>query len=177
MNDAQWYEESLALLELTPRAIVALVAALPDRLLLVNDGAGSWGPRQVLEHLVWGEVDDWVPRVRLILEEGERTAFIPFDREGGAKRYGTWSIDRVAAEFVRLRAESLQTLRGFRLGAAELAKRGLHPQLGPVTLRELIASWVAHDLSHLDQISRTLARQYKEDVGPWREYMRVLQDA
>jgi hypothetical protein len=177
VTDDPWYEDSLTLLAETPHVIVALVSSLPDRLLAANDGPGTWNPRQVLEHLVWGEVDDWIPRIRLILEEGERTAFIPFDREGGAKRYGTWPTETLAAEFLRLRADNLRTLRGLALGPAELARRGLHPSLGAVTMRQLIASWVAHDLSHLDQISRTLARQYKDAVGPWRAFMRTLQDS
>jgi hypothetical protein len=125
---------------------------------------------------VWGEVDDWIPRVRLILEQQERVAFTPFDREGGAKRYGDWSVDRLGAEFLRLRAESLATLRALTLGPEQLRLPGRHPSLGVVNMAQLIASWVAHDLAHLDQIARTLARQYAADVGPWRDFMRVLRE-
>src|SRR3954451_9394668 len=106
-----WYSQCLALLESTPHAIVALVGGLPPALLQATDGPGRWNARQVLEHLVWCEVDDWMPRVRLILAEQDRVAFTPFDREGGAKRYADWSLDRLGAEFLRLRAESLGTLR------------------------------------------------------------------
>ena len=176
MDKEQWYTQCLALLETTPQAIVKLVAGLPRPLLEATEGPGTWNARQVLEHLVWGEVDDWIPRVRLILEQQDRVAFTPFDREGGAKRYGDWSIDRLADEFLRLRAESLATLRALNLGPGQLRLPGRHPSLGVVNMAQLIASWVAHDLAHLDQITRTLACQYKADVGPWRDFMRVLRD-
>jgi hypothetical protein len=171
-----WYSQCLALLESTPHAIVKLVVDLPPALLQATDGPGTWNSRQVLEHLVWGEVDDWIPRVRLILEQQDRVAFTPFDREGGAKRYGDWSVDRLGAEFLRLRTESLATLRALTLGPEQLRLPGRHPSLGVVNLAQLIASWVAHDLAHLDQIARTLARRYTADVGPWREFMKVLRE-
>jgi hypothetical protein len=114
--------------------------------------------------------------VRLILEHQDRVAFTPFDREGGAKRYGDWSVDGLGAEFLRLRAESLTTLRVLKLGPEQLRMPGSHPSLGIVNMAQLIASWVAHDLAHLDQITRTLARQYTADVGPWRDFMRVLRE-
>ena len=176
MEKEQWYAECLALLESTPHAIVKLVAGLPPSLLQATDGPDTWNARQVLEHLVWGEVDDWIPRVRLILEQQDKVAFTPFDREGGAKRYGDWSVGRLGQEFLRLRAESLATLRGFNLGAEQLRLPGRHPSLGVVNMAQLIASWVAHDLAHLDQISRTLARQYTTEVGPWRDFMKVLRE-
>ena len=168
------YSNSLALLETTPKTIVSLVADLPEELLHATEGPGTWNARQILEHLVWGEVDDWIPRVRLILDHQDRVAFTPFDREGGAKRYGGWSLENVTLEFLRLRAENLEVLRAMRLGPDQLRLPGRHPSLGLVTLGQLIASWVAHDLAHLDQITRTLARQYTTDVGPWRDFMRVL---
>jgi hypothetical protein len=176
VDKGQWYSQCLALLESTPHAIVALVGGLPPALLQATDGPGTWNARQVLEHLVWCEVDDWMPRVRLILAEQDRVAFTPFDREGGAKRYADWSLDRLGAEFLRLRAESLGTLRALNLGTEQLKLPGRHPSLGIVNMAQLIASWVAHDLAHLDQIARTLARQYRTDVGPWRDFMKVLRE-
>lgn len=167
---------SLALLEHTPVAIASLVRSLPEDLLKATDGPGTWNCRQVLEHLVWGEVDDWIPRIRLILEQQDRTPFTPFDREGGAKRFGDWPLERVSEEFLRLRGENLAILRAMRLGPQQLRLPGRHPTLGLVTLAQLIASWAAHDLGHLDQISRTLARQYTTAVGPWRDFMRVLRE-
>jgi hypothetical protein len=176
VDKEQWYSQCLALLESTPQAIVTLVVDLPPALLQATDGPGTWNPRQVLEHLVWAEVDDWIPRVRLILEQQDRVAFTPFDREGGAKRYGDWSVDGLGAEFLRLRAESLATLRALNFGPEQLRLAGRHPSLGVVNMAQLIASWVAHDLAHLDQIARTLARQYTADVGPWRDFMKVLRE-
>ena len=172
----QQFSSSLALLEHTPQAIVRLVGSLPEELLNATEGPGTWTPRQVLEHLTWGEVDDWIPRIRLILDQQDRTAFTPFDREGGARRYGEWSLDAVTCEFLRLRSDNLAALHEMRLGPDELHLPGRHPALGLVTLGQLIASWVAHDLAHLHQISRTLARQYTAEVGPWRDFMRVLRE-
>jgi hypothetical protein len=176
MDKERWYAQCLGLLGSTPQAIVTLVADLPQPLLQATEGPGTWNARQVLEHLVWCEVDDWMPRVRLILEQQDKVAFTPFDREGGAKRYADWSVDTLGTELLRLRAESLATLRALNLGPDELRLPGRHPSLGLVNLAQLIASWVAHDLAHLDQITRTLARQYRTDVGPWRDFMKVLRE-
>jgi len=166
---------AIVLLKETPVAITRLVIALPAWLLDADDGPGTWSARLILQHLVWGEVDDWIPRVRLILQHQDRVTFTPFDREGG-RRYEDWPITRLGDEFVRLRAENLAILEGLRLGPDELRLPGRHPALGSVTLSQLIASWVAHDLAHLDQIARTLARQYTGQVGPWRQFMRALRD-
>ena len=164
---------ALILLRETPVAIVRLLTPLPDALLDATDGPDTWSPRVILQHLTWAEVDDWIPRVRLILEQQDRVPFTPFDRDGG-RRYDGWPIARLGDEFLRLREENLAILDGLRLGPAELQLPGSHPALGGVTMSQLIASWVAHDLAHLDQISRTLARQYTQQVGPWRQFMRAL---
>lgn len=164
---------SISLLENTPDSIVRLVAALPDWLLHRNEGAGTWNAYEVLQHLTWGEVDDWIPRVRLILEHQDRVAFTPFDREGGTKHYRDWLVQDLIVEFKRLRGENLRTLRAFELTDEQLSWPGKHPALGPVTLSELIASWVSHDLTHLYQITRIIALNYKEAVGPWTEFMGI----
>ena len=164
---------SIALLENTPESIVRLVEPLPEWLLHQNEGPGTWSPFEVMQHLTWGEVDDWIPRVRLILEHQDRVAFTPFDRDGGKKRYAGWSIENVIGEFKRLRADNLATLRGFNLTDEQLSWPGRHPALGPVTLSQLIASWVSHDLTHLYQITRTIAGDYKEAVGPWTQFMGI----
>jgi DinB superfamily len=164
---------SIALLENTPEAIVRLVAPLPEWLLHENEGPGTWSPYEVLQHLMWGEVDDWIPRVRIILEHQNRVAFTPFDRDGGRKKYAGWSTPDLIAEFKRLRAENLTILRGLGLTEEHLSLPGRHPALGPVTLSQLIASWVAHDLTHLYQITRTLAGSYKDAIGPWTAFMGI----
>jgi hypothetical protein len=166
---------SIAMLEHVPESIARLVESLPESLLHQDEGPGTWSPVQVLQHLIWGEVDDWIPRVRIILEHHDRVAFTPFDREGGHKRYGGWPVAKLAAEFRRRRAENLAILRGLNLTGDQLRLPGLHPALGPVTLSQLIASWVSHDLTHLYQITRTLAGAYEAEVGPWRQFMGIYQ--
>jgi hypothetical protein len=164
---------SIALLENTPEAIVRLISPLPDWLLHQNEGPGTWSPYEVLQHLIWGEVDDWIPRTRLILEHQDRVAFTPFDRDGGKKHYADRATPDLISEFKRRRLENLETLRAFNLTDEQLSLRGKHPVLGPVTLSQLIASWVSHDLTHLYQITRTLAGGYREAVGPWTAFMGI----
>lgn len=159
----------------TPMMLDALAGQLPDAWLQATDGPGTWSPAQVLRHLIWCEVDDWIPRARIILEHGAAVPFRPFDREGGEPRYARLTVSQLLGEFARLRAENLRTLDSFELDAEKLRLEGLHPELGRVTLDQLLSTWVAHDLSHLTQITRTLARQFRHAVGPWRQYMRVLQ--
>jgi hypothetical protein len=167
-------KDGRAQLERTPSVIRALVEPLPESWQHATDGPGTWSPLQVLRHLLWGEVDDWIPRVRLILEHRDRVAFAPFAREAGEVKYSGWTVGELLDEFRRLRADNLRTLDQMALGVEDLALPGLHPSLGRVTMGQLLATWVAHDLSHLTQISRTLARQYRNEVGPWIEFMRVL---
>ncbi len=163
-------------LSATPAAVDALLRPLPPVLLTATEGPGTWNPQQVLAHLAWGEVDDWMPRVRRVLARtGE--PFTPFDREAGFDRYAGWPLDRLRDEFRRLRAASLSELDSLALGPAELSLPGRHPEFGPVTLEQLLATWVTHDYAHLTQISRVLARHYGESVGPWRKYFSVLRPA
>lgn len=157
-----------------PGMLRGLVGALPDEWMVVTEGPGTWSPIQVLRHLAWCEIDDWLPRARLILEHQDRVAFSPFDREGGETRYAGWTASAMLDEFSRLRALNLRTLDELQLGEEHMSLPGLHPQLGRVTMGQLLATWVSHDFAHLTQISRTLARQYRDEVGPWREFMSVL---
>jgi DinB superfamily len=166
--------EARAQLERTPDLIRALVEPLPESWQHATEGPGTWSPLQVIRHLLWGEVDDWIPRARLILEHQDRVAFAPFDREAGELKYSEWTTGALLDEFSRLRADNLRALDQMALGAEHLALPGLHPTLGRVTMGQLLATWVVHDLSHLTQITRTLARQYRGEVGPWIEFMGVL---
>jgi DinB superfamily len=166
--------EAMGQLRRTPLVLQTLVAPLPESWLHATEGPGTWPPIQVLRHLVWGEVDDWIPRARLILNQHDRVPFEPFDRDAGEARYAGWSADALLEEFGRLRAANVETLEGMNLGVEDLALQGLHPELGKVTMAQLLATWVAHDLVHLTQITRTLARQFTDAVGPWREFMSVL---
>ena len=168
-------EHLRATLTVTPAVMSTLLTRLDPHLLHVNEGEGTWSPFQVLCHLVWGEVDDWMPRVRLLLEHGTDRPFTPFDREAGFGRYEGWPVDRLLNEFARLRTENLTALDALELTSSDLSRRGLHPQLGVVTLEQLLATWVTHDFAHLTQINRVLTRHYGEAVGPWRAFFSALQ--
>jgi hypothetical protein len=128
----------------------------------------------VVGHLINGEETDWVPRARIILEQGEAQPFEPFDRFAQFGRFAGWSLEQLLDRFAELRQANLDVVRGWRLTEAQLALKGRHPELGPVTLRELLATWAVHDLNHLAQISRVLAKRYTDEVGPWRAYLSVL---
>ena len=159
----------------TPDTLRALLAPLPEAWLTANEGHETWSPEQVLRHLIWCEVDDWIPRARCIAQHGTTVPFSPFDREGGESRYANLSVAELLDEFDRHRAGNLKALDDLALTGQSLTRTGLHPDLGTVTMAQLLATWVAHDLSHIVQISRTLATQYRDAVGPWRKYLRVLQ--
>ena len=168
-------EHGLAVLERTPGVLRTLLVGVPDDWVRNSEGPDTWSPRDVLGHLIEGEREDWIPRARIVVAQGPSTAFTPFDRLGH-RRWMTAadSIDTLVDVFAHLRAESLDTLRGWRLTPAQLALTGIHPEFGSVTLRQHLATWVAHDLGHLVQIARTMARQYRDAVGPWRAYLSVL---
>lgn len=168
-------EHTTALLERTPAALDALLRGLPKGWTDGNEGEGTWSVREVVGHLIHGERTDWVPRARRVLESGESRAFEPFDRTGHELEIEGKSLPVLLDEFARTRAESLRELRALNLQQRDLARRGLHPSLGGVMLSELLATWAAHDLTHLHQISRILAHQYQEAVGPWRRYLGVMQ--
>lgn len=168
------FAESRVILETTPTVLRGLLLRLPERLLHVNEGEGTWTPFQVVCHLAHGEIDDWVPRIELILEKGPREAFRPFDREGGFVRYTGWAIERLVDEFTRLRASNLDAVDKRELEPEQLRLEGLHPTLGRVTLEQLLACWVTHDLSHICQIARVLARHHGQFIGPWKPFMTVL---
>lgn len=164
-----------AVLRSTPAALSALLITLPDAWLDSNEGPGTWSPRQVVQHLIWGEVDDWVPRVQLLLEHGEHQAFRPFDREEGFRRYAGLAIGDLLSEFARLRKESLESLERLQVSSADLQRRGRHPDFGVVTLEQLLATWVTHDLTHLTQVARVLTKHSGAATGPWRAYFSLLQ--
>lgn len=170
-------QHTIALLERTPAALEALLRGLPADWTSHNEGENSWSVFDVIGHLIHGELTDWIPRAQRILESGESRAFDPFDREAQFRDSAGKSLGQLLDEFARLRAESLVTLRAWDLGDEDLARRGRHPALGVVTLSQLLATWVGHDLTHLHQISRILAHQYREEVGPWSAYLGVLQCA
>jgi DinB superfamily len=167
--------DTIALLSRTPAVLNALLRDLPEAWTLANEGADTWSPFQVVGHLIHCERTDFMERARIILHAGESRTFDPFDRWGFVREVEGKSLGQLLDEFAPLRAENLAALRALNLQQTDLALRGRHPALGVVTLSELLASWAAHDLTHLHQISRVMAHQYRQAVGPWSGYMGALQ--
>jgi uncharacterized damage-inducible protein DinB len=166
--------EATAMLARTPATLDAWLRDLPEGWLTGNEGAESWSPIDVLGHLIHGERTDWIPRVRRILEHGSAKAFDKFDRFAQFRDFEGVGVPALLDEFARAREANLRELQALTLDDAALDRPGLHPELGPVTMRQLLATWVAHDLDHVAQIARVMARQYTDEVGPWRAYLRVI---
>ena len=173
----QQLPDSIALLARTPAALNALLRDLPETWTFRNEGENTWSVFDVVGHLNHGERTDWMPRARTILQFGEAKPFEPFDREAQGRESQGKSLGQLLDEFATLRSENLEELRTLNLKPGDLARRGRHPALGVVTLSELLATWAAHDLTHLHQISRVMAYQYREAVGPWTRYLGVMQCA
>jgi hypothetical protein len=168
-------DDGLAVLERTPDVLRALLIGLPDVWTRNNEGPETWSPREVVGHLIEGERSDWIPRARIVLTQGPSTAFEPFDRWAHERsmKVGV-SVGELVEIFATLRGQNLATLRGWCLTPAQLDLTGIHPEFGSVTLKQHLSTWVAHDLGHLLQITRTMARQYRDAVGPWRAYLSAL---
>ena len=167
-------QETIALLSRTPSSLNALLRDLPQSWAVGSEGPKTWSPFDIVGHLIHGERTDWMPRVRMILEQGDSRAFDPFDRLAQERESLGKSLPQLLDEFAQLRSENLDALRSMNLRPEEFSRRGRHPALGVVTLSELLATWAVHDLTHLHQLSRVLAYQYKEVVGPWSAYLGVL---
>ena len=165
----------IQVLERTPRTLHAMLDGLGSRWLDSTEGPDTWSPRVVVGHLIQAERTNWIPRAQIILEQGSDCRFRPFDRLPDADAIGTKSIEELLSEFSQVRGENLGRLRDWHLTDAQLAFEGEHPEFGTVTLRQLFATWVAHDLSHIAQVSRVMAKQYRDAVGPWRAYLRVME--
>lgn len=168
-------QDTIALLSRTPGALDFLLRGLPESWTHRNEGGDSWTVFDVVGHLIHGERTDWMPRARRILESGNARAFDVFDRGGHKEEIRGKSMEQLLDEFARERAKNIEDLRGLNLGEEELAKPGLHPALGAVRMSQLLATWAAHDLTHLHQISRIMAHQYRSAVGPWSAYLGVMQ--
>lgn len=167
-------QDTIALLSRTPAALDALLRGLPETWTLRNEGKKTWSAFDIVGHLIHAERTDWMPRAKMILQFGESKAFEPFDRWAQERESHGKPLTQLLEEFARLRAENLNELRALNLQPEDLGRRGQHPALGAVTLSQLLATWAAHDLTHLHQISRVMARQYSEAVGPWGAYLGVL---
>lgn len=170
-------QHTISLLTRTPAALDALLRELPEAWTFRNEGVNTWSVFDIIGHLIHGERTDWMPRATLILQSGDTQTFKPFDRWGHIQASQRKSLGQLLDEFAFLRSENLRELRALNLQQQDLELRGQHPALGVVTLSELLATWAVHDLTHLHQISRVMAQQYREAVGPWTEYLGVLQCA
>ena len=167
-------DEATGILARTPRTLDALLRGLPPAWSSAHEGGETWSPFDVIGHLVHGERTDWLPRVRIILADGESRPFPPVDRSAHVEASRGRTLQSLLDEFATLRRESLAALAAMRLADADLDRTGQHPAFGPVTLRQLLSTWVAHDLDHIVQVARVMARQYSDSVGPWRAYLGVI---
>lgn len=167
-------DQGVAILERTPRVLHAMLDALPPAWTDATEGPDTWSPFVIVGHLIHGERADWIPRATLILDQGATRRFTPFDRLAQFRESTGKSLAELLDAFAQLRARSVATLTGWRLTPAQLALKGEHPEFGAVTLRQLLATWVAHDLGHEAQIARVMAKQYRDAIGPWRAYLTIM---
>ena len=169
-------ERSIEVLSRTPATVDALLQGVSNVWARGTEGPDTFSPFDVVGHLIDGEETDWIPRARIILARGKSLRFEPYDRFRHRARNAASTLESLLAEFRALRDANLQLLRSWKLTPAELDLPGEHPSLGPVTLRQLLAAWVVHDLGHVAQVARVMAKQYRPDVGPWVPYLPVLTD-
>lgn len=167
--------KSIEILERTPIVLEQMLSGLHTDWVMNNEGPDTWSPYDVLGHLIHGEKTDWIPRVKIILSDSNDKNFIPFDRFAQLTESKSKTITELLDEFKKLRNENLNYLRSLHLNEVELNKTGIHPAFGEISLQQLLATWAVHDLNHIAQIARVMAKQYEEAVGPWVKYLRVLQ--
>ena len=172
--DERLIKDILSILSGTPGTVRKLLENLPRNLLYADEGEGTFSPFSVLGHLIQGELDDWVPRMRLILEHGRERTFRPFDRFAHVERTQGRPLEELLTEFETLRKSGVKALQEALEREPDLDAGGLHPEFGEVTLRQLLATWAVHDLNHIAQITRVVARQFDEKVGPWKAYLSIL---
>ena len=169
-------EPAIEVLKRTPATLNSLLRDLPEPWLMQNEGSETWSPYHVIGHLIHAEETDWIPRAKMILDYGETRAFEPFDRVAMFEHSKGKSLGELLDTFSQLRAESLRKLQTLNLTDDLLDKRGRHPEFGVVTLRQLLSTWVVHDLGHIRQVARVMSKQYRDAVGPWRAYLPVLEE-
>jgi hypothetical protein len=169
-------DEAMATLSRTPAALKALLEGLPRNWTETNEGPDTWSPYDVIGHLIHGEQTDWIQRAKIILEQGEARPFDRFDRFAQFEESKGKAIEQLLDEFAALRARNLATLREMNIRAEDFGRTGQHPGLGKVTLGQLLATWVTHDLDHVAQIARVMAKQYTAAIGPWQEYISIIHD-
>lgn len=166
--------DAIAVLERTPHTLHALLSGLTPAWTDATEGPDTWSPYVIVGHLIHGERTDWIPRARIVLAQAADRRFTPYDRLAQFRESAGKSLGELLDEFAHLRSANVEILREWNLSDEQLALSGEHPEFGPVSLRQLLATWVAHDLSHLTQITRVMAKQYRDAVGPWRAYLSVM---
>ena len=167
-------ERALELLSRTPATLRALLAGVSDEWTRSDEGPETWSPFVTVGHMTFAEEVNWIPRAQVILEHGESRPFEPFDRVAQFERYKTLSLEQLLDVFAERRRESLTALAAMKLTPERLARRGTHPDFGSVTLGQLLATWTVHDMNHVGQIVQTLAKQYREAIGPWRRFVPIV---
>ena len=169
-------KEATEILERTPAVLISLLSGLSDKWIYNNEGDESWTPYDIVGHLIHGEKKDWIQRANIILEYGKDKPFEPFDRFAQFKDSEGKTIKDLLEEFTKLRKENIEVLSKLNLDEKDLNKEGIDPEFGTVNLKQLLSTWVVHDLSHIRQISRVMAKQYKNEIGPWEKYLRVINE-
>jgi hypothetical protein len=169
--------DAVDILARTPATLDALLWGLPLPWIAAHEGGESWSAFDIVGHLIHGERTDWLPRAKIILEHGEARPFEPFDRLAQFEISAGRTMESLLDEFAGLRRRNLEELGALELTPQDLDRSGHHPEFGPITMRQLLATWTAHDLDHVMQVSRVLGRQYSDEVGPWRAYLRVISGA
>ena len=168
-------KKSTELLERSPETYETLFCNLNSDWNKINEGQNTWSAYNIIGHLIHGEKTDWIPRAEIILNKDDKN-FEPYDRFAQEKLYSTQTFEELIDEFKRLRISNVSKLKSWNLTEADLNKKGIHPDLGIVTLKELISTWTIHDMIHLNQISRVIVKHYGEDIGPWKKYVRLLNE-
>lgn len=164
----------IEILSRTPAVLDSLLGGLSDEWIHNNEGEATWSPFDIVGHLIHGDKTDWIPRMKVILSDGPDKKFDPFDRFAQFEASKGKNIRQLLDEFKALRKKNIEILKSKNLDAQDLSKTGIHPEFGEVRLEQLLATWTAHDLSHLSQITRVMARQYTREVGPWKQYLPIL---
>lgn len=167
-------EKSISILERTPVVLIALLENISEDWTSCNEGEDTWSTYDIIGHYIHGEITDWIPRMEIILSDNPDKSFQPFDRFAQLQISKGKSIQKLLEEFSLLRKKNIEILRSADLTKSDFAKKGIHPAFNEVSLSQLLSTWVVHDLNHIGQICRVMAKHYQEDVGPWVQYLRIL---
>lgn len=167
-------QKSIEILSKTPKTLSTLLHDLSDEWLLANEGENTWSPYDIVGHLIHGEKTDWIVRAKIILSDTKNKTFESFDRFAQKQESNQKTIHELLAAFSKLRTQNLETLAQLQITENDLLKKGMHPELGEVNLKQLLSTWTAHDLGHIAQIARVMAKQYSNEVGPWKAYLGIL---